>query len=458
MLSGSLQNVNKRDKIANSIEKECYIKKLIDLFRLCENVENFKCLHILYEIFKNIFLLNKSSLLEALVSDEHIFDVIGALEYDPSNPTPKKHRDFLKSMTTFEEVIPVENSELLNKIHLMYRVQYIRDVALPNQTVFDKNLPSTLTSFIFSNKVEIVCLMQVDKRFLSELFLQLSSEDVPVQKRRDLILFLKEYCMFSQTLQPPSRESFYKTLNTFGVLGALECTLAIDDAVVKAASVEVLGFVVKFSPSMVRDYMIQQQHNKLDEEHYLLNIMVEQMVVDCDPEMGGAVQLMGILRILIDPENMLATNNKAERVYFLTFFYKHSIHYLIAPLLSNTVGDVVVREDYKTAKLAALILELLSFCVEHHSFHIKNYLIHRELLKRVLVLVKSKHKFLVQCAIRFIRKIVGMKDEFYNRHIIANNIFAPLINAYTRNDARYNLLDSAILELFEFIKSVSNDS
>ncbi|KAA0193751.1 hypothetical protein HAZT_HAZT000436, partial [Hyalella azteca] len=121
--------------------------------------------------------------------------------------------------------------------------------------------------------------------------------------------------------------------------------------------------------------------------------------------------------------------------------------------MSNTVGDVVVREDYQTAQLAALILELLSFCVEHHSFHIKNYLIHRELLRRVMVLVKSKHTFLVLCAVRFIRKIVGMKDEFYNRHIIANNIFAPLVDAYIRNDARYNLLDSAILELFEFIKS-----
>ena len=52
-------------------------------------------------------------------------------------------------------------------------------------------------------------------------------------------------------------------------------------------------------------------------------------MVDCDPEMGGAVQLMGILRILLDPENMLTNNNKAERADFLGFFYKRSMHYLI---------------------------------------------------------------------------------------------------------------------------------
>lgn len=53
------------------------------------------------------------------------------------------------------------------------------------------------------------------------------------------------------------------------------------------------------------------------------------MIYDTDPELGRAVQLMGILRILIDPENMLATINKAEKTDFLNYFYKHSIHVLI---------------------------------------------------------------------------------------------------------------------------------
>lgn len=41
----------------------------------------------------------------------------------------------------------------------------------------------------------------------------------------------------------------------------------------------------------------------------LINVLIEQMICDTDPELGGAVQLMGLLRTLIDPENMLATTN-----------------------------------------------------------------------------------------------------------------------------------------------------
>ena len=53
------------------------------------------------------------------------------------------------------------------------------------------------------------------------------------------------------------------------------------------------------------------------------------MLSDDEPELGGAVQLMGVLRILLDPENMLSSVNKSEKQDFLNFFYKHSIQTLI---------------------------------------------------------------------------------------------------------------------------------
>lgn len=53
------------------------------------------------------------------------------------------------------------------------------------------------------------------------------------------------------------------------------------------------------------------------------------------------------------------------------------------------------------------------------------------------------------------RKIIGLKDEFYSRYIIKGNLFKPVVDAFLNNNGRYNLLDSAIVEMFEFIKVVS---
>lgn len=45
------------------------------------------------------------------------------------------------------------------------------------------------------------------------------------------------------------------------------------------------------------------------------------MICDTDPELGGAVQLMGLLRTLVDPENMLATANVSHEPVFIMLVY-----------------------------------------------------------------------------------------------------------------------------------------
>lgn len=54
-------------------------------------------------------------------------------------------------------------------------------------------------------------------------------------------------------------------------------------------------------------------------------------------------------------------------------------------------------DNYQTAEILASVLELLSFCVERHKYHMKILIIKKDLLRRTLVLMKSKHKFLALC-------------------------------------------------------------
>lgn len=61
-------------------------------------------------------------------------------------------------------------------------------------------------------------------------------------------------------------------------------------------------------------------------------------------------------------------------------------------------------DDYVNSVTLGHILELLTFCIEHHTYHIKNYVINKDLLRRVLVLMKSRHKFLVLSKFTFLLK------------------------------------------------------
>lgn len=161
VVASSLPSPLRREKLALALENEGYIKKLLELFHVCEDLENVEGLHHLYEIVKGIFLLNRTALFEVMFSEDCIMDIIGCLEYDPSLSVQRKHRDFLTKTAKFKEVIPISDPELKQKIHQTYRVQYIQDVVLPTPSVFEENMLSTLHSFIFFNKVEIVGMLQV---------------------------------------------------------------------------------------------------------------------------------------------------------------------------------------------------------------------------------------------------------------------------------------------------------
>lgn len=200
-----------KERLTAILETDSYIKKLIDLFHVCEDLENTEGLNYLFEIFRCLFYLNKSSLLDILLSDDLIMDVIGCLEYDPSKPEAVKHREFINTKSRFKEIIPFDNVDLVNRIHQTYRVQYIQDVILPAPSVFEENSLASLTSFIFLNKVEISNLIQEDDRFLNELFENLKNPDLDVSKRRDMLQFLREYTSFLHGLQQ-TREPFFRVI------------------------------------------------------------------------------------------------------------------------------------------------------------------------------------------------------------------------------------------------------
>ncbi|KAF4071365.1 hypothetical protein AMELA_G00272320 [Ameiurus melas] len=434
LVTSVLSSPIRREKLALALVSDGYMQRLLQLFRTCEELGEHEGLRHLYEIVRGALFLNKAALFEVMFSDECIMDVVGCLEYDPALVQPRRHRDFLTNTARFKEVIPITDSELRQKIHQTYRVHGDRQHAAGGREI------------------------------LTEVFAQLTDEATEDGKRRELVNFFKEFCAFSQTLQPQNRDAFFKTLANLGILPALEIIMGMDDLQVRAAATDIFSYLVEFSPSMVREFVMQEPQQAEDDDVLLINLVIKQMICDSDPELGGAVQLMGLLRTLIDPENMLAPTNKTEKTEFLSFFYKYCMHVLTAPLLANTAeerkdlpeGSTKVKpvcpDNFQTAQLLALILELLTFCVEHHTYHIKNYIMNKDLLRRVLVLMNSKHTFLALCALRFMRRIIGLKDEYYNRYIIKGNLFEPVINALLDNGTRYNLLNSAIIELFEFIK------
>ena len=72
LFTGVLPSAIRREKLALAIEQDGYIKKLMELFHMCEDLDNTDGLHHLFEIVKTLFLLDKNFLYDTMFSEAHI--------------------------------------------------------------------------------------------------------------------------------------------------------------------------------------------------------------------------------------------------------------------------------------------------------------------------------------------------------------------------------------------------
>lgn len=151
----------RKQKLALALKNKSYIPKLLQLFQVCESVKNTEGLHLLFDIVRGILYLDKTILFEVMFSDECILGVVGCLEYDPCLAQPGWHREFLTKTAKLQEVIPIRDPELRQKIRQTSRAQYIHAIIMPNPSDFEAGFLSTLNSFISCSKEEILQALQV---------------------------------------------------------------------------------------------------------------------------------------------------------------------------------------------------------------------------------------------------------------------------------------------------------
>jgi protein phosphatase-4 regulatory subunit 3 len=58
-----------------------------------------------------------------------------------------------------------------------------------------------------------------------------------------------------------------------GILPTLEVILSMDDIGIKLASVDILTYVVEYSPSMVREYALQQDSSQDEVSLFLVSYL-----------------------------------------------------------------------------------------------------------------------------------------------------------------------------------------
>jgi len=423
-----------------------YIKKLLELFRQCEDVDDIEGLHSLYAIFRGFVMLNDADLYETLLSTEFVFDFVGVLEYDPEQSERTQHREFLRDKVKFKEVVTIANPAIREKIHQTCRLGYLKDVILPR--VLDDSAFSMLTSMMMYNNVEVVQALHRDPKFFGELFKRLKSSKAGDEDWNDLVGFLQELCTLARHLQNNQRLAVFASLQDHGLFDVLTDILTHGDEYSQLKAADVIMSSLQNDPAVLRDFLVRQQTENASNN--MLSELVRLFLIGSD---GMQATYLEILLFLMDPDTM--NSQSPEKDELLNIFYdKHmgSIVKRVASGKENVTTGAVTSEDTVPAWALTKMIDLLIFFVQHHSYRIKYYILRNHVLQHVLNLTERKEKYVVVAAIRFLRACVQLKDEFYNRYLIKINAFSPVIKVFKLNGDRYNLLNSSVLELIDFVR------
>lgn len=164
----------------------------------------------------------------------------------------------------------------------------------------------------------------------------------------------------------------------------------------------------------------------------------------------------------------------------MTLFYDKHADTLLRPIDDVPVKPIGLTGSIEAldmtldqAQLCLYICDLISFIVRQHQFRSKVMLFQKDRFLKIAQFYRCKQICvklgknrqngecdhiltininIIIAALRVFRVCVGTSDEFYHQHLIELNIFEPTIRVLLDTNGRDCLLNSACLDMLEFVK------
>jgi protein phosphatase-4 regulatory subunit 3 len=346
----------------------------------------------------------------------------------------------------FKPVLSFEDQETLDRIHLNYRLQYLKDIVLPR--LLDDAAFVSLTQMIHTNLSVILDHVQRHQRLLEQLFSQIRQRD------RQSLLFLQDVCRLAKQIAPSDRQALHEKMVAQQLFGSLVLFFSEEPAGAtehdmfnsRNACVEIILCSAQNDPTHLRRFLTVEGSA---EGRTLLSILSCTLLHGEDQGVQG--QVVEVFKAVMETS---ALDPRDRDSCLDTFYDRGALDELLAPLRVEAPG----KSPAGVCSLFGqqLACELLAFAVAHHGYRARAYIMRHGLAQHAMRLLGVPHRFLQLAPVRLLRAIVATKDDAYHRYLCKSGMFASLLRAFQhslRSPALGgNLLVSATLEVLECIR------
>ena len=267
----------------------------------------------------------------------------------------------------------------------------------------------------------------------------------------------------------------YSNFINYGLLRVITFAILNKEASIRVAGTDILVAMIDHDPGMVRAYIFKSIGEKTTP---LTDTLIELLLVEVD--LGVKAQAADAIKVLLEPPQIPppqaqaqaqaqaqdamarngeflskmrgAPNQNPQTESFIAHFYEHSANKLFKPLKDLEKRRSLKDFTFHEVQLFNHLVEIIIYLSRTHQMRSKYYIFSEGLGARISQLLSAPQKHLRLTALKFFRQCIGLQDEHYNRQLMSHRQFGPILNIVYETMPRDNLLNSACLELFEFIR------
>lgn len=355
----------------------------------------------------------------------------------------------------------IKDPQIRKKIKYTWRLQYLKDVVLAR--IIDDPTFSVLNSIIFFFQVDIVQHLQSNAPLLKELFSIFDAKNTDVKRKEDAVHFLHHCAAVSKTIQAPARGQLFANFIAHGLFGVIQFAIKHPGPSMRTTGIDILVALLDHDPVMIRSYMLKAV---VEDRPPLTDTLIDLLHVETD--LGVKNQLADAIKVLLDPQTPLQdvlnrefigkmkqmnpTRDQLKQEQLAQDHFDRSCQRLFVPLKDLATLPATTSMGYQEVSLFCPLIEILTFFVRQHSLRSRHFILSEQLARCVSQLLTVPQKALKLTALKFFRTCTSLQDEFYINQVTQNGTINLILDIVLETMPRDNLLNSACLELFEFIK------
>lgn len=207
----------------------------------------------------------------------------------------------------------------------------------------------------------------------------------------------------------------------------------------------------------------------LSSDMTLLKVLTKFLLEDTDP--GLRLQAFEALKSLLDPvSNINSSSNigfgslednqesSLDTAAYFNAFYSQVAPLLFKPIISLKDEDEEDDELESSKKpteyndeLFIHLCELINFCSKDRAIS-RSFFLENHILKGISRLIKPTHKLQLRlAAVRCLKCIVQLNDDYYTRYLIQYNLFDEVFKLFKETGGLISLVYSTVLNLLEIV-------